>query len=90
MILPAKNQISCELGDEHVILNLDTGIYYGLDAIGARVWDIIQEPKTVVEILDILLTEYEVEVDTCRNDLLALMQEMAAQKLIEVMDGAAL
>lgn len=87
MIIPAQNQVSCKLEDESVILNLNTGVYYGLDPIGARIWHLIQEPKTLLEIQDILLSEYEVEADTCRNDLVTLIQEMAEQKLVEVTNG---
>ena len=48
-------QVSCELGDEAVILNLEDGAYYGLNEVAARVWKIVQEPRTVGEIRDALM-----------------------------------
>lgn len=87
ILVVAKEQVSCDLGGEAAILNLKSGVYYGLDPIGARIWDLIQEPKSLNEIREILLKEYEVEPDRCERDLLALLQKLAAEGLIEVSDG---
>jgi hypothetical protein len=84
VVAASGNQISSNLSDEFVILNLKTGVYYGLDKVGARVWTLIQEPKTLVEIRDVILDEYEVEPERCANDLQVLLQDMAAKGLIEV------
>lgn len=91
VIVAAKEQVSCDLGGEAAILNLKNSVYYGLNAVGVRIWDLIQEPKTADEVLGVLLEEYEVESNRCEHDLLALLQELAAHGLIEVQtkrDGA--
>lgn len=64
------------------------GVYYGLDAVGARIWNLIQEPRTMNEVHETLLKEYDVEPDRCERDLLALLQELAAAGLIEIKDEA--
>lgn len=83
-VVAAKDQVSCDLAGEAAILNLQSGVYYGLDAVGARVWHLLQEPRTVQDIRDTILMEYEVERDRCERDLLALLQELVAAGLIEV------
>lgn len=83
-VVAAKDQVSCDLAGEAAILNLQSGVYYGLDAVGARVWHLLQEPRTVQDIRDTILMEYEVERDRCEHDLLALLQELVAAGLIEV------
>jgi len=80
----AKDQVSSDLGGEVAILDLKAGVYYGLDAVGARIWSLIQEPRTVNEIRDILLEEYEVEPERCERDLLVLLQRLADEGIIEV------
>jgi hypothetical protein len=80
----AKDQASSDLGGEMAILDLKAGVYYGLDAVGARIWSLIQEPRTVNEIRDILLEEYEVEPEHCERDLLALLRRLADEGLVEV------
>jgi hypothetical protein len=85
-VVVAKEQVSCDLGGEAAILNLKSGVYYGLDPVGARIWNLIQEPKSLNEIREILLKEYDVEPDRCDRDLLALLQKLASEGLIEVRD----
>jgi hypothetical protein len=84
IIVVTKEQVSCDLAGEAAILDLKAGMYYGLNAVGARIWDLIQEPKSVNQIRATLLEEYEVESDRCERDLQALLQELAASGLIEV------
>lgn len=86
IVVAAKEQVSADLAGEAVILNLKNGVYYGLNQLGARTWNLIQGPKRVSEIRDALLEEYEVEPDRCERDLLALLQDLAANGLIEVTD----
>lgn len=80
----AANQISSDLAGEVVILNLQSGVYYGLDAIGARIWNLIQEPLPLKDILAVLLDEYEVEPARCESDLLNMIEQLIAKGLIEI------
>lgn len=88
-IAVTKDQVSSDLDGEAVILNLKTGIYLGLDTVGTRIWKLLQESKTVKDILDTLILEYEVELERCERDLLALLQKLADEELIEVRNEAA-
>ena len=71
-VVAAKDQVSCEVADEAVILDVKAGIYYGLNSVGARIWDLIQEPSTVDQIRDAILQEYEIDPDSWERDLRAL------------------
>lgn len=81
-VLVAKDVVSCDLLDEVAILNVKDGVYYGLDPVGARIWNLIQKQTKVSEVLEILLTEYDVEKDRCQDDLLELLQQLAENELI--------
>jgi hypothetical protein len=85
-VVAANYQVSSDLGGEVAILHLKAGIYYGLETVGARIWSLIQEPRSVGEIRDILVSEYEVEPDRCESDLIALLRGLADEGLIEVRD----
>jgi hypothetical protein len=76
--------VSCNVEDETVILSLKNGSYFGLDPIAAQVWELIQEPRQVVEIRDRLLNEYDVEPEQCTRDLLELLDQLAGWDLVEV------
>ena len=71
-----------QVGDETVILDLASGTYFGLDPIGARIWQLIGEGKALGEICEVLLTEYEVSSDQLRGDLERLLQELGGKGLI--------
>jgi hypothetical protein len=87
-VVASKDQVSSDLGGEVAILDLKAGVYYGLDEVGARIWGLIEKPRRVGEIRDVLVDEYDVAPDRCERDLLALLQKLADAELIEVDDGA--
>jgi hypothetical protein len=79
----SEGQISSILGDEAIILNSKTGKYYGLGSVGARVWQLLQNPKSVADVLTILLDEYDVESHQCERDILQLMQQLDEEGMIQ-------
>ena len=84
VVKAAQGQMSCDLAGEAAILNMATGIYYGLDPIGARVWELIQEPASVSKLRDALLEEYEVEPAQVEADIKVLLGDMTSHGLVEV------
>lgn len=84
IIVANQEQISSDLGGETVILNLKSGVYHGLNEVGARIWNFIQQPKAVSDIKQTLLQEYEVEAQQCDRDLKALLQDLLAAGLVDV------
>ena len=86
VVVAAKDQISRDLDGEAVILNMKSGVYCGLNEVGARIWQLIQEPTNLKDVLDTLIEEYNVEPERCEQEVLALLQEMSDNGLIEVTD----
>jgi hypothetical protein len=84
VVVAASEQVSCPLGEESAILNLKNSVYYGLDPVGARVWTLLREAKSVSALRDTLLDEYDVEAERCERDLLELLEKMRGEGLIEV------
>jgi hypothetical protein len=80
----AGEQVSCDLAGEAVILSLKTGEYFGLNEVGTRVWNFIQEPKTVAAVLDTVLKEYDVALDQLERDIFVLLEQMVNKNLIEI------
>jgi hypothetical protein len=88
-VVVAGDPIWLDLDGEVAILNLNKGMYYGLNSGGASIWGLLREPRTVSQILDALLKEYEVEPELCREDLMRLLSELAEVGLIEVKNESA-
>src|SRR5579863_2490022 len=88
VVVAAKDQVSCELAGEAAILNIKSGVYYGLDPVGARIWKLMHEPREVAEIQNAIIDEYDVEPERCASDLVELLEKLLAEGLIEVRDGS--
>lgn len=83
-VVAAKDQVSSDLGDEVAILDLRGGMYYGLESVGSRIWKLIEEPRTVRDIRDIVASEYEVELESCERDVITFLQRLTDEGLVEV------
>jgi hypothetical protein len=86
IIVVSPDQVSCDLSGEAAILNLKSGVYFGLNTVGASIWKLIQEPRTIKEIRDALVEEYDVEPKCCVQDILELLQELSIHELIQIVD----
>jgi hypothetical protein len=73
-----------ELDGEAVILNLESGSYFGLNAVGTRIWHLIQQDGHLKTVFDTLLREYDVEAAALERDLLDLVARLAEARLGEV------
>lgn len=80
-IIP-KQVMARQVGDETVILDLAGGTYYGLDPVGARVWQLMGEGKALGEICETLLGEYDVTREQLERDVLDLAEKLRTQNLI--------
>ena len=72
------------VGDETVLLDLASGTYYGLDPVGARVWQLMSEGKPLSTVCDLMLAEYDVARDALEADMLRLLGELQAKGLVSV------
>ena len=86
IIVANRELLCCDLAEGAVILDLKSGVYYGLDAVGTYICGLIQESRTMREITAGVLGEYAVEPAQCVEDLRNLFAEMTERKLIEVRD----
>jgi hypothetical protein len=85
-IVVSQDQVSCDLSGEAAILNLKSGVYFGLNTVGASIWKLIQEPRTMDEIRDAIVGEYDVEPKRCEQDILELLQELSNHELVKIID----
>lgn len=84
IVVASEEHIFCPLLAYTAILNLKNNVYYELDPVGTRIWNLLQEQRSVAEIRDALLNEYEVDAEQCERNLFDLLEIMQAQGLIEV------
>jgi hypothetical protein len=88
IVVATKDQVSSDLAGETVLLSMQSAMYYGLDAVGSRIWELVREPIRVSDIRDAITAEYDVEPERCEADVIAFLRELAGKGLIEVTDGS--
>jgi len=78
--------LSTELHDEGVLLNLETGEYFGLDEVGMEMWKVLRANGDVDAARAALLEQYDVAEDVLAKDLDELIAKLAERKLLLVAD----
>lgn len=78
----SSDVVTREVGEETMLLDLASGTYFGLDPVGGRFWQLLEEGKPPRAARDVLLQEFEVTEAQLDSDLEALLAEFAANGLV--------
>jgi hypothetical protein len=84
VVSQAAGLVASDLDEKKVMMNIESGKYFGLDNVGSRIWELIEKPHPVHELILELLKEYDVEENTCRQDVLAFLNKLYDQELIDI------
>ena len=74
--------VTRQVGDETVLLNLESGTYFGLDPVGSRFLELLEVERTLAAVLAKMLEEFDVTEAQLEADLLRLADEMLASGLL--------
>jgi len=69
-------------GAESVLLDLASEEFYGLEGVGARLFELVEQPRSLDSVMDVLLAEYDVEREVLTSDVHALIVELLARRLV--------
>lgn len=83
----AAGKLLAENPDTGEVYLVKDGIAYGLNPVGRRVWELIQQPVQVSAVRDTLLEEYAVEPERCTSELMDLLNDLLKQGLAELVNG---
>jgi len=72
------------IGDELVLLHLESGTYFGLDPVGTRIWQLMADGRTLEEVCQAMTEAYEVSREEVERDVLALAESLRERCLIAV------
>jgi len=82
LLAPSPDAAESAVGDETVILHLVNGTYYGLDAVGTRIWTLLKDGVATPDICVRLAEEYEVELATFEADARKFLTDLEAQGIL--------
>lgn len=84
-ISQSPGSVAREVGGELVLLQLDSGTYFGLNAVGGRIWELLEEgDRSVASLCDAIIDEFSAPRDVVENDILALTVSLLDQGLVEI------
>ncbi|WP_029192449.1 lasso peptide biosynthesis PqqD family chaperone [Paenibacillus harenae] len=84
LVVQSDGFLVSEMNGEKVMLSIENGKYYNLGQIGGRVWELIASPSSIQDIVNQLLTEYEIEPGACEQQVRAFLQQLKSEGLIQV------
>ena len=88
VVAQIEELVSSDLDGETVMMSVKNGKYYGMDAIGSRIWALIKQPRSVSELYDILLREFNVDRERCEKDVLIFLNKLAEDNLIRIVHAS--
>lgn len=73
-----------DLDGEKVMMNLDKGEYFMMNEVGSRIWDIIEQPMNVRQVIETLRGEYEVDEEACKDTVIEFLGRLDNANLISI------
>jgi Coenzyme PQQ synthesis protein D (PqqD) len=78
------DQVSCDMAGEAIVLNMKSGVYFGMDEVAALIWNLLETPHSVGEIRDAIMQKYDVDAQSCEQDLVSFLDNLHSAGLIEI------
>ena len=75
--------MTADMNGSAVMMDIMTGKYYNLRSVGGRIWELLEEPATVAQLVQKLTAEYDVSAEQCRADIAPFLQTLLERGLIE-------
>ena len=74
--------VAADMDGDLVMMSIDNGEYYGVGGVGPRVWELLESPRTIEQITAAIVDEFEVEAETCREDILGFIRQLLDMGLV--------
>ncbi len=88
VVVQGKGNIVSDMGGEKVMLSVHNGKYYNLGEIGGKIWDSIEEPIAVTQLVATLVADYDVDQTECEQQVISFLTHLMDEKLIGVEEEA--
>ena len=74
--------MTADMNGSAVMMDIMTGKYYNLGAVGGRIWELLEDPMTIAALVQKLTDEYDVSAETCRADILPFLDTLLERGLL--------
>ncbi|BBI65044.1 hypothetical protein HSBAA_63500 [Vreelandella sulfidaeris] len=77
------DMVAANLDGDLVMMNEKLGRYYGISGVGARAWELLETPASIDDLVANLCQEYDIDSDTCHQDIARFAHDLMKVNLIE-------
>ncbi len=78
--------LASNLENEVVMMDVESGSYYGLEEPASRIWDLLAEPKSVSDLVVALQSEYDITPEQCQHEVISFVEELKKRKVVDFSD----
>lgn len=78
--------LATTIDGEAVILETESGVYFGLNEVATYIWELLDEPRDLEELCEAVLSEYDVSRERCERDLQEVLRDLEGRGLVEFED----
>ena len=84
IVSTSPHQVYTTLGSEAVVLELQASKYFGMNDVGTAVWDFLQQPREVSDVIEHIVNNYDVSADQAEVEILGFLQNLVDKGLVVV------
>ncbi len=75
--------VCAEMDGDLVMMSIENGEYYGIGGVGTRIWELLDQPTTIQQLVETIKTEFDIQEDRCRDDVLSFSEKLFELGLIK-------
>ncbi len=79
-----SDMLSAEIGGEAIMMSIEKGAYFGLNPVATRIWDLIEQPKSVAALIQTITDEYEVSTEQATDDVQVFVADMIERGIAQI------
>lgn len=76
--------VGADVADDAILLDIDTGYFFQLNATGAKIWAFVEQPQTLGALCAHMAASYKVDVETCRSDVTEFVADLIERDVLEI------
>ncbi len=76
--------LSAEIGGEAIMMSIEKGAYFGLNPVATRIWDLLEQPKNIAELIQTITDEYEVSAEQAAEDVQGFVADMLERGIAQL------
>jgi len=88
IVRQSKKQVCANMDDETILMNLESGNYYGYNTVGGKIWHLMAAPCSVSHIIEQMIDQFDVSEKRCQADVLEFLETLYCEGLIQIVESS--